>query len=154
MYSPAKYGILTEYLPHQKLVLSNGWMEGLTVAAIILGLHPRRHHGRNPFAITTFSRAVDLPFIEPGSTRRPSWRSSTSCSSISSRRLINLYIPKVAIDHKLQKRIRVFIMQDFCTASASVARSARQVSAGGDHAVLGRGSDPAPNRAHLGRRWH
>src|SRR5690606_9558632 len=37
MYSPAKYGILTEYLPHQKLVLANGWMEGLTVAAIILG---------------------------------------------------------------------------------------------------------------------
>jgi len=27
MYSPAKYGILTEYLPHQKLVLANGWME-------------------------------------------------------------------------------------------------------------------------------
>ena len=37
MYSPAKYGILTEYLPHQKLVWANGWMEGLTVGAIILG---------------------------------------------------------------------------------------------------------------------
>ena len=37
MYSPAKYGILTEYLPHRKLVWANGWMEGLTVAAIILG---------------------------------------------------------------------------------------------------------------------
>ena len=37
MYSPAKYGILTEYLPADKLVLANGWMEGLTVAAIILG---------------------------------------------------------------------------------------------------------------------
>jgi MFS transporter, LPLT family, lysophospholipid transporter len=27
-YSPAKYGILTEYLPHQKLVIANGWIEG------------------------------------------------------------------------------------------------------------------------------
>ena len=36
-YSPAKYGILTEYLPHQKLVVANGWIEGLTVASIILG---------------------------------------------------------------------------------------------------------------------
>src|SRR4030065_1792605 len=36
-YSPAKYGILTEYLPPGKLVLANSWMEGLTVLAIILG---------------------------------------------------------------------------------------------------------------------
>lgn len=37
-YSPAKYGILTEYLPHRLLVVANGWIEGLTVAAIILGV--------------------------------------------------------------------------------------------------------------------
>ncbi|MEW6689068.1 MAG: lysophospholipid transporter LplT [Pseudomonadota bacterium] len=37
-YSPAKYGILTEYLPHSKLVLANGWIEGLTVLSIILGV--------------------------------------------------------------------------------------------------------------------
>jgi ABC-type amino acid transport system permease subunit len=36
-YSPAKYGILTEYLPHRKLVVANGWIEGLTVASILLG---------------------------------------------------------------------------------------------------------------------
>jgi MFS family permease len=36
-YSPAKYGILTEYLPHSRLVAANGWIEGLTVASIILG---------------------------------------------------------------------------------------------------------------------
>jgi len=35
-YSPAKYGILTEYLPHRKLVVANGWIEGLTVASILL----------------------------------------------------------------------------------------------------------------------
>ncbi len=36
-YSPAKYGILTEYLPPSKLVIANGWIEGLTVCSIILG---------------------------------------------------------------------------------------------------------------------
>ncbi|HEY1058482.1 MAG TPA: lysophospholipid transporter LplT [Limnobacter sp.] len=36
-YSPAKYGILTELLPHDKLVAANGWIEGLTVLSIILG---------------------------------------------------------------------------------------------------------------------
>ena len=36
-YSPAKYGIITEYLPHDKLVAANGWLEGATVVAIILG---------------------------------------------------------------------------------------------------------------------
>ncbi len=36
-YSPAKYGILTELLPPEKLVEANGWIEGLTVSSIILG---------------------------------------------------------------------------------------------------------------------
>jgi MFS family permease len=36
-YSPAKYGILTELLPPEKLVMANGWIEGLTVLSIILG---------------------------------------------------------------------------------------------------------------------
>lgn len=37
MYSPAKYGILTELLPAEQLVKGNGWIEGLTVVSIILG---------------------------------------------------------------------------------------------------------------------
>ena len=37
-YSPAKYGILTELLPHSQLVKANGWIEGLTIASIILGV--------------------------------------------------------------------------------------------------------------------
>lgn len=36
-YSPAKYGILTELLPPEKLVAANGWIEGLTMASIIFG---------------------------------------------------------------------------------------------------------------------
>jgi len=37
VYSPAKYGILTELLPAEKLVAANGWVEGLTVLSIIFG---------------------------------------------------------------------------------------------------------------------
>ena len=37
-YSPAKYGILTELLPVSQLVKANGWIEGLTIASIILGI--------------------------------------------------------------------------------------------------------------------
>ncbi len=61
-YSPAKYGILTEYLPHRKLVLANGWIEGLTVASILLGtvLGGLLIHVRVSNAILSF----DLPFID------------------------------------------------------------------------------------------
>ncbi len=37
-YSPAKYGILTELLPPERLVAANGWIEGTTVSSIILGV--------------------------------------------------------------------------------------------------------------------
>jgi LPLT family lysophospholipid transporter-like MFS transporter len=63
-YSPAKYGILTEYLPHRKLVIANGWIEGLTVASIILGtvlggilIHVR---------VSGVLLHIDLPLIETG----------------------------------------------------------------------------------------
>ena len=37
-YSPAKYGILTEMLPPSLLVKANGWIEGLTIGSIIMGV--------------------------------------------------------------------------------------------------------------------
>ncbi|HEY1391742.1 MAG TPA: lysophospholipid transporter LplT, partial [Methylibium sp.] len=36
-YSPAKYGLITEIVPPQRLVEANGWIEVSTVGAIILG---------------------------------------------------------------------------------------------------------------------
>jgi MFS family permease len=61
-YSPAKYGILTEYLPHRQLVIANGWIEGLTVASIILGtmLGGLLIHVRVSGVLLHF----DLPLIE------------------------------------------------------------------------------------------
>ncbi|GMQ88188.1 MAG: lysophospholipid transporter LplT [Gammaproteobacteria bacterium] len=37
IYSPAKYGILPELVPKERLVKANGWIEGSTIAAIIIG---------------------------------------------------------------------------------------------------------------------
>ncbi len=112
MYSPAKYGILTEYLPHQKLVLANGWMEGLTVAAIILGSILGGIMVSTKFAAYVFAR-VDLPLIETGIDTPPELAIVVILLLYSIAAAINLYIPRVAIDHKLQKRNPVFIMQDF-----------------------------------------
>ena len=67
-YSPAKYGILTEYLPHKQLVVANGWIEGLTVASIILGtmlggllLHANVSGVLLHFDFPFFDTGVDTP---------------------------------------------------------------------------------------------
>jgi LPLT family lysophospholipid transporter-like MFS transporter len=67
-YSPAKYGILTEYLPHRQLVLANGWIEGLTVASIILGtmLGGLLIHARVSGALLHFDMpGIDTPIDTP-----------------------------------------------------------------------------------------
>ncbi|NIR98136.1 MAG: MFS transporter, partial [Gammaproteobacteria bacterium] len=37
VYGPAKYGVLPELVRHQQLVRANGWVEGSTIVAIVLG---------------------------------------------------------------------------------------------------------------------
>ncbi|MFN0041566.1 MAG: lysophospholipid transporter LplT, partial [Burkholderiales bacterium] len=112
MYSPAKYGILTELLPHQRLVLANGWMEGLTVAAIILGaifggllLSPR-------LANFVFAHA-GMPGFETWIDTPPELAILCILSLYLLAALINLYIPPVGIDHKPPRRNPLFILQDF-----------------------------------------
>ena len=63
-YSPAKYGILTELLPPSQLVKGNGWIEGLTVGSIILGIllggqlvGPK---------LATMLLGIDFPFFDTG----------------------------------------------------------------------------------------
>ena len=65
-YSPAKYGILTELLPPEKLVVANGWIEGLTVASIILGtvlggllINPKVSEVLLEFQIAPFDTGID-----------------------------------------------------------------------------------------------
>jgi len=65
-YSPAKYGILTELLPPSQLVKANGWIEGLTIASIILGVLL----GGQLVAPWISDRllAIDLPLLQTGIT--------------------------------------------------------------------------------------
>jgi MFS family permease len=63
-YSPAKYGILTELLPASQLVKANGWIEGLTIGSIILGvLLGGQLVGRH---VAPLLLAVDIPGIDTG----------------------------------------------------------------------------------------
>jgi len=63
-YSPAKYGILTELLPASQLVKANGWIEGLTIASIILGV---LLGGQliSPL-VSGALLSIDLPWIDTG----------------------------------------------------------------------------------------
>jgi LPLT family lysophospholipid transporter-like MFS transporter len=64
-YSPAKYGILTELLPASQLVKANGWIEGLTIASIILGvLLGGQLVGQHDVAACCWR--FDLPLIDTG----------------------------------------------------------------------------------------
>ena len=67
-YSPAKYGILTELLPPSQLVKANGWVEGLTIGSIILGIllggqlvGPRLASVLLGFDLPLFDTGVDTP---------------------------------------------------------------------------------------------
>ncbi|WP_028311384.1 lysophospholipid transporter LplT [Derxia gummosa] len=63
-YSPAKYGILTELLPPEKLVAANGWIEGTTVTSIILGVV--LGGALVSVKISTLLLALDLPGVDTG----------------------------------------------------------------------------------------
>lgn len=63
-YSPAKYGILTELLPPSQLVKANGWIEGLTIASIILGILLGGQLVGS--AVASRMLALDFPVLETG----------------------------------------------------------------------------------------
>ncbi len=68
-YSPAKYGILTELLPNSQLVKANGWIEGLTILSVILGVVLG-----GQLVGTVVSRqllAFDLPMFDTGIKTAP-----------------------------------------------------------------------------------
>jgi MFS transporter, LPLT family, lysophospholipid transporter len=111
-YSPAKYGILTEYLPPSKLVIANGWMEGLTVGAIITGTVIG---GLliNKQVSTTLLSITEVPGFESGIDTPPEMAISIIVGFYLIASLFNLYIPKLAIDHKPLKKNPLFIIHDF-----------------------------------------
>ncbi|MGH8750607.1 MAG: lysophospholipid transporter LplT [Burkholderiales bacterium] len=112
MYSPAKYGILTEYLPANKLVPANGWMEGLTVAAIILGAIVGGLLVK-PELANHYLELFDIPGFDSGINTPPEFAISITLGLYFVAAIINLYIPRVALDHKLPHKDPLYILHDF-----------------------------------------
>ena len=110
-YSPAKYGILTEYLPHQKLVVANGWIEGLTIASIILGtvlggalIGP---------AVSRRLLATDLPHIDTGIDSPAESAILVIIVFYIIAAIFNLYIPSTGVDHRVPSKNPVFLINEF-----------------------------------------
>ena len=94
-YSPAKYGILTEYLPHSKLVIANGWIEGLTVASIILGVVLGGMLIRT--GVSDVLLGYDLPFIDTGIDTPPDAAIAIIIVVYAIAAIFNLYIPRTGV---------------------------------------------------------
>ena len=110
-YSPAKYGILTELLPPEKLVIANGWIEGLTVASIVLGtviggllISP---------AVSAVFLSFDFPVIETGVDTVPEAGILLIAIFYTIAAIFNLYIPNTGVDHRILKKNPVFLVHEF-----------------------------------------
>jgi MFS family permease len=91
-YSPAKYGILTELLPPSQLVKANGWIEGLTIASVILGfvLGGQLVGGR----IAPWLLGFDFPFIDTGVDTPPEAAIASIVVLYVIAAAFNLFIPR------------------------------------------------------------
>lgn len=110
-YSPAKYGILTELLPPEKLVIANGWIEGLTVASIILGtvlggllISP---------AISAVLLSFDFPLIDTGVDTVPEASILLIAIFYTAAAIFNLYIPNTGVDHRILRKNPMFLAHEF-----------------------------------------
>ena len=110
-YSPAKYGILTEYLPHRMLVVANGWIEGLTVGAIILGVVLGGALIKPEIAQSLL--AMDFPLIDTGIETVAEMTLIIIGTLYLIAALFNLYIPDTGVDHKPLKRNPVYLFHEF-----------------------------------------
>ena len=110
-YSPAKYGILTEYLPHQKLVIANGWIEGLTVSSIILGTLLGGMLVSQ--AVSTKLLAIDLPRIDTGIDTPGEAAIVFIIMLYVIAAIFNLYIPNTGVDHKMVNRNPLYLIREF-----------------------------------------
>ena len=110
-YSPAKYGILTEYLPHRLLVVANGWIEGLTVGAIILGVVIGGMLIKPDIARMLLS--LDVPLIDTGIDTPVKMSISIVGVLYVIAALFNLYVPDTGVDHKPLKKNPYYLAHEF-----------------------------------------
>jgi len=110
-YSPAKYGILTELLPARQLVIANGWIEGATVASIILGVVLGGLLISGP--ISSFLLAIDIPKIETGVETPPQAAIAVIMGCYAIAALFNWYIPDTGVDRRVASKNPVFLIREF-----------------------------------------
>ena len=110
-YSPAKYGILTELLPPQQLVIANSWIEGATVASIILGvllggllITPR---------ISAALLGIDLPMIDTPIDTPPQAAIAVIMVFYVIAAIFNWYIPDTGVDHRVPSTNPFYLVREF-----------------------------------------
>jgi MFS family permease len=110
-YSPAKYGILTEYLPHRLLVVANGWIEGLTVSAIILGVLIGGILIKPDVSSALLS--FDFPIIDTGVDTVGEMALCVVSVFYLIAALFNVYVPDTGVDHKPLKKNPIYLFHEF-----------------------------------------
>ena len=119
-YSPAKYGILTELLPASQLVKANGWIEGLTIASIILGvLLGGQLVGPT---ISTMLLSIDLPFIDTGIETPPEAAISVLIGIYLLAAWFNTHIPHTGVEMRPLPRKLTSLIPDFWTCNMRLWR--------------------------------
>ncbi|MEO7548227.1 MAG: lysophospholipid transporter LplT [Ramlibacter sp.] len=119
-YSPAKYGILTELLPASQLVKANGWIEGLTIASIILGiLLGGQLVGHT---ISTVLLAFDFPFIDTGIDTPPESAIFMMVFIYMLAAWFNTRIPVTGVEMRPMPRNLLALVPDFWTCNSRLWR--------------------------------
>ncbi len=114
VYSPAKYGILTELLPPEKLVAANGWIEGLTVMSIIFGTV--LGGALVSQAGSAFLVGLQLPGID--TTSEAAMAVVVGIYILAA--LFNLRIPDTGARYEHQERNPMKLIADFANCSATL----------------------------------
>ncbi len=110
-YSPAKYGILTELLPSSQLVKANGWIEGLTIASIILGvLIGGQLVGAN---VSGYMLSFNLPFFDTGIDTAPEAAIVLLISIYALAAWFNTRIPKTGVEMREMPKNYAALLPDF-----------------------------------------
>jgi MFS family permease len=118
VYSPAKYGILTELLPPEKLVAANGWIEGLTVMSIILGTVMGGAlvsvHGG------AWLMGLDVPVIDTGIDTPVKASLAVLIVVYGIAAVFNLRIPDTGARYEHQERNPIKLIADFAECSSTL----------------------------------
>ncbi len=119
-YSPAKYGILTELLPASQLVKANGWIEGLTIGSIILGVLLGGQLVSQ--AVSSVMLGFDFPFINLGIDTPSEAAISLLIFVYLLAAWFNTHIPETGVEMRPLPRNPVVLLPDFWTCNMRLWR--------------------------------